>query len=649
MKIRNIIRSAATALTAALILPFAVSCGNTTAADTTAGSQTEPPPEKKSYTVIENGTSNYSIKAGRMVTQLCTSSLELMQNAFRAVYGTSPATDGTAPFIELAIEGGRRDCCIEFDEGTGNIRITGGSAPALDRAVGVFVAKTCAGVRDGRLTADSDLDYSFEYDRDKTDNSGLLEYIPTESVKLVPGNASGSIMSPEWVDSLIMVELRTEVASIGGALQDSYDLIDFYASVGVNGIWLTPVYEKGENGNGYVNIGPHSVDGAYYDKGAGSTASDYSAGWQAVREFVDYAHSKGVYVLLDIITWGVNKNAPLTAGHPDWFAGESWGNTGFNWANAGLREWFIQTCVNNILSTGADGYRCDCEPEITGYDIFGEIRSRLAAAGKYVAIISEAGSNRSATYDFEQDGVLKYSEMDRGQYYSNPVNFFVDGQLDIVDSVKNGTGLGYMQGQHNADTAGTGKYYTNCLSNHDFLRRSVCGDRQKIGYAAILAPFIPLWYMGDEFNASYSEGVQYFQRVVYAETETEAKAMFLEDVRKMINIRRSYPEIFEYWPINHRDSNICEVKVDGISSLQNYARYAGNRAVVVIANNDPDCSGVGNVSIPFEAAGISGYKRYTVTDLMTGVTIAAGTAEQIDGFTAVVAYRGVGVYMICGE
>ena len=135
MKIRNIIRSAATALTAALILPFAVSCGNTTAADTTAGSQTEPPPEKKSYTVIENGTSNYSIKAGRMVTQLCTSSLELMQNAFRAVYGTSPATDGTAPFIELAIEGGRRDCCIEFDEETGNIRITGGRA-AEEIAVG---------------------------------------------------------------------------------------------------------------------------------------------------------------------------------------------------------------------------------------------------------------------------------------------------------------------------------------------------------------------------------------------------------------------------------------------------------------------------------------------------------------------------------
>ena len=77
MKIRNIIRSAATALTAALILPFAVSCGNTTAADTTAGSQTEPPPEKKSYTVIENGTSNYSIKAGRMVTQLCTKNTNL--------------------------------------------------------------------------------------------------------------------------------------------------------------------------------------------------------------------------------------------------------------------------------------------------------------------------------------------------------------------------------------------------------------------------------------------------------------------------------------------------------------------------------------------------------------------------------------------
>ena len=46
--------------------------------------------------------------------------------------------------------------------------------------------------------------------------------------------------------------------------------------------------------------------------------------------------------------------------------------------------------------------------------------------------MSEEGGFRQSAFDCEQDGVLKYSEMTRGQLYQNPVNFFVDGYLDIV-------------------------------------------------------------------------------------------------------------------------------------------------------------------------------------------------------------------------
>ena len=40
----------------------------------------------------------------------------------------------------------------------------------------------------------------------------------------------------------------------------------------------------------------------------------------------------------------------------------------------------------------------------------------------------------------------------------------------------------------------------------------------------------------------------------------------------MIRIRRSYPEIFEYFPASLRDANICKVATDRPEELQAYAR-----------------------------------------------------------------------------
>ncbi|MBQ1846820.1 MAG: hypothetical protein II135_02340, partial [Clostridia bacterium] len=211
------------------------------------------------------------------------------------------------------------------------------------------------------LQIPEDISLSYHYETDKIDNSALLSYIPSDKVKLTDTYGNGKVMSPEWVDSLIMVELRPVTASIGGYLKDSYDLIDHYAQFGVNCIWLTPIYEYGPGGNGYGNTGPHKV-GANL-----SGTDDVEAGWEEMKKFVDYAHEKGIYVLFDVITWGVMKNTELTKLHPDWFSGEAWGNDAYNWKNDELYEWFISTCVENIMKTGADGFRCDCEPNYTGY------------------------------------------------------------------------------------------------------------------------------------------------------------------------------------------------------------------------------------------------------------------------------------------
>ena len=101
----------------------------------------------------------------------------------------------------------------------------------------------------------------FAVGQSSIDNSALLKY-EGDSAELKLDYADGLIGTPEWVNSLIIVEVRPDTASIGGTLPECYDLIDFYASLGVNGIWLSPIYDRGGIGNGYSNCGPHTLEPA---------------------------------------------------------------------------------------------------------------------------------------------------------------------------------------------------------------------------------------------------------------------------------------------------------------------------------------------------------------------------------------------------
>ncbi len=544
-------------------------------------------------------------------------------------YGTQMnVTDGSGnPVVQLryATQKEALDWSITMNEGS-PIQVLAGSPEAMSHALLFYVTQFCD--EDGKTPVEN---YTYTYAEDKIDNSHFLSYEGGDKTVLAPSDKKGTLMTPAWLDTAVMVELRIDTASIGGAFKDSYDLVDFYASTGVNVLWLSPVYERGAGGNGYGNVGLHRIEPAL------TGTQDQAEGWNELKKFVDYAHSKGVYILLDIISWGTMYASPLFEEHPDWYNGEAWGNAAFNWQNAEFKEWFISNAVENLKKTGADGYRCDCEPFTAGYAVFEAIRTRCNEQGIYPVIMAEAEADRKNVFDCEQDGVI---DMDRGTLYQHPVNFFVDGHLKMVTDTLRGRGM---------QKRGGFRYYTNCITNHDYQERNVNGNRLKIGYAAIYAPYIPLWYMGDEFGVTMPyRAVLYDIAVDYGAVGSKAdQTYFYEDVKQMIAIRRTYPEIFEKYPLSHKDTNICEVKVNGLTALENYARYAGNKMVIVVANNEEAGNGVCTVEIPFDK--LEGeYKNYKVTDLLTGRVVTMGYAERVNNFSAVVPYTYCGVYLVEG-
>ena len=473
------------------------------------------------------------------------------------------------------------------------------------------------------------------------DNSSLMpKYVPDSEVNFITvgeGGKGGSY-TPDWAKSLIMVEVHLETATPEGTFRSGIAVLDHLAQMGVNGIWLTPIYEKGAGGNGYGNIGPHAVEPAL-------TASDQEEGWKIVKWYIDEAHRRNIRILLDIITWGTVTASPLFSEHPDWYKGKAWGNEAFDWKNGEFTEWFIAAAVDNIVKTGADGYRVDCEPNYAGYKIFEEIRARLLEKGKKILIMAEDGCRHGEAFDFEQDGVLLYDKWDRGAQYANPKNFYID-RLNIVDSVREGTGIG-SAGLQKSPRAGTYSLYTYCVSNHDYHYSNVNQNRLALGYQAIFAPFVPLWYLGEEFNLANDNSVFYFTMVDWSLLEDDENNKFFEDIKKYIRIRLTYPEIFAYFPENHRDSNICKVDAKN-QPLQAYARYAGNRGVIIVGNNEPSLDSF-EITVPLEAMNLGSFSEYVLADLMTGKQIASGTKSDVAKFAAKIDYRHIGAYLVEGK
>lgn len=328
----------------------------------------------------------------------------------------------------------------------------------------------------------------------------------------------------------------------------------------------------------------------------------------------------------------------------EWIGGESsWGGWAYDWTNEEFKEWFINTNVKLVTDIGIDGFRCDCEPGTTGYDIFGEIRTRALKKGEKIAIFSENVCERlQPTYDFDEH------QSDDDTCWTN-WDMYIE-KYNIVDAVKEGLSLGTKFMQQTGE-AGTSRFYSYRLSCHDSTDYHANGSLTSIGYQAILSPFIPIWFMGEEYDNPLTAGGQ--GGIIYrnplnlaAVNQTDNRA-FYEQVKKLIRIRRQYPAIFNNFTKNHRDGNICKVDVYGLETLQAYARFADGKGVIVVPNNNVhDKTSPFTVAVPFAAMGIENNTQYRVTDLLTGKVIAKGNRTQVQDFKAAVAYDTVGVYLV---
>ncbi|MBR4072628.1 MAG: alpha-galactosidase [Clostridia bacterium] len=441
--------------------------------------------------------------------------------------------------------------------------------------------------------------------------------------------------SPSWLKDLVLVHAAVNKKSTDGTLMGMLPIIDHYVETGINGIWLSPLGKH--NNNPYLNWGWHTIDSDY------TGTEDFDESLEVLADFVDECHKRNMRVFLDFTSWGLSPDSDLLQTHPEFFTGQTNGQGKvIDWANPDLIEFYVSTVVKICTTANIDGVRYDVEPRYSGYGPAEMIKSRLYAMGRKMAFVSELGNDRVGSYDFEQWGVNP-----PGFSTTSPFRGFIE-KYNIVDAIKTGSILGTDTDVANGEGGGN-HYYSIQLTCHDSYNYAVRGNRVMMGYHALFTPFIPMWEIGEEFNNPFTvPGYTLFTNPTdfsYKDINRE----FYEDVKKLFRIRWQYKEIFaNNTESTIKDANICKVIVDGGEEVQSYARYADNKAIVVVPNMNSNKATKFTVYTPFTDTNLQGYESYKITDLLSDKVILKGSASKVAKFSVNIPYEYQGIYLIEG-
>lgn len=151
----------------------------------------------------------------------------------------------------------------------------------------------------------------------------------------------------------------------GGTLWGVIDKLDYIEELGVNCIWLTPIFVSPTH-HGYDTVDYMNVDERYGGNGA-------------LKALVDAAHARGIRVLLDLVCNHISNENPYfldalndeNSPYRDWFIfddSEEWGYKTFfsvetmpflNLRNEAAKNWMIDIARYWIREFDVDGYRLD--------------------------------------------------------------------------------------------------------------------------------------------------------------------------------------------------------------------------------------------------------------------------------------------------
>lgn len=370
---------------------------------------------------------------------------------------------------------------------------------------------------------------------------------------------------------------------MGGDLKGITQKLHYLKDLGINAIYLNPIFEAGSNHKydtvNYFNIDPHF-----------GTLTDFKA-------LVDKCHSNGVRVILDGVFNHCGYYMPQfqdviqngeRSGYKEWFYIEGFplDSEKLNYECVGYYKWMPKLRVANpevrdfiksvarywIEEAGIDGWRLDVADEID-FTFWQEFRKLVKSINSECFILGETWrENRDMLRGDQMDSVMNYIFRDA------VVDFFAKGSIACREFDSR---INRILGIYSRPVRFS---MYNLIGSHDTPRfLTLCsGDTRKLKAAAafqLCFPGVPALYYGDEVGLDGENDPGCRKAMEWYEAKQDLD--LLEWYKRLISLRKSRIALTEgeFW------CNYCSPENNVYAFFRELNE---NRLYVVINNSGQD-------------------------------------------------------------
>ncbi len=198
---------------------------------------------------------------------------------------------------------------------------------------------------------------------------------------------------PDWSLRAVLYEMNVRQLTPEGTLRAAATRLPFLRNMGIDAVWLMPIYPIGERDR-------KGSLGSYYSIRDYCDVNPELGTWADFDAFVAEAHRLGMRVLLD---WVANHTARdarwITEKPADWYerdaAGEAvvpwdWSDTAkLNYANRAVWQGQIDAMAFWLREHAVDGFRCDMAM-LVPVEFWNEARRQLQSVHRELFLLAEA-------------------------------------------------------------------------------------------------------------------------------------------------------------------------------------------------------------------------------------------------------------------
>ncbi len=198
---------------------------------------------------------------------------------------------------------------------------------------------------------------------------------------------------PAWSTQAVIYEMNVRQLTAEGTLRAAIGRLDFLRSIGVDIIWLMPIYPIGvEERKGTM--------GSFYSVRDYCAVSDEMGTMVDFQDFVDRAHALGMRVILDWVANHTARDARWITERPaDWYERDAegravvpwdWSDTAkLNYSNRAVWDAQYEAMAFWVREHGVDGFRCDMAM-LVPIEFWNTTVSRLRGLNPDIFMLAEA-------------------------------------------------------------------------------------------------------------------------------------------------------------------------------------------------------------------------------------------------------------------